>query len=66
MDVCAGDTLVMKKKHPCGGGEFLVLRSGMDLRIRCITCGRELMTPRSKCEKNIRQIIRPEEEHNNV
>jgi hypothetical protein len=66
MDVRVGDTLVMKKKHPCGGGEFLVLRSGMDFRIRCTACGRELMTPRSKCEKNIRQIVRPEEEKYNV
>jgi hypothetical protein len=38
-----------------------VLRSGMDFRIRCAVCGHELMTPRAKCEKNIKQIIRPDE-----
>lgn len=55
MDVRPGDTLVMKKTHPCGGKEFLVLRSGMDFKIRCTTCGHEVMVPRLKCEKNIRQ-----------
>lgn len=61
MNVEINDILVMKKKHPCGGNRFLVLRSGMDFRIRCTTCGREFMTPRAKCEKNIKQIVKPDE-----
>ena len=48
----------MKKEHPCGGKEFLVLRSGMDFRIRCKKCGREVMVPRVKVEKNIKKIVR--------
>ena len=32
----------MKKNHPCGGNEFTVLRVGMDFRIHCKKCGREL------------------------
>lgn len=56
MDVRVGDILVMKKKHPCGEDRFLVLRSGMDFRIRCNRCGRELMIARAKCEKNIKSI----------
>ncbi len=59
MDVRVGDILTMKKKHPCGGNRFLVLRSGMDFRIRCIGCGHEVMVPRLKCEKNIKNIARP-------
>lgn len=61
MDVRVGDILTMKKKHPCGGNRFLVLRSGMDFRIRCTDCGREVMTPRAKCEKNIKAILHPDE-----
>ncbi|MFV0401315.1 MAG: DUF951 domain-containing protein [Oscillospiraceae bacterium] len=60
MDVRVGDILTMKKNHPCGGNQFLVLRSGMDFRIRCTNCGRELMVPRSKCEKSIKNIQHPE------
>lgn len=58
MDVRVGDILVMKKLHPCGNQRFLVLRIGMDFRIRCTGCGREVMVPRAKCEKNIKTIIR--------
>ena len=60
MDVRVGDTLVMKKQHPCGGSEMLVLRSGADFRLRCTKCGHEMMVPRVKIEKHIRAIRRPE------
>ena len=58
MDVKLGDILVMKKQHPCGEKRWLVLRTGADFRLRCLGCGHELMTPRFKTEKNIRQIVR--------
>jgi hypothetical protein len=58
MDVQVGDILTMKKPHPCGEKTFLVLRSGMDFRLRCQGCGHELMTPRVKCEKNIKSVFR--------
>jgi len=60
MDVRVGDRLEMRKKHPCGGDCFLVLRSGADFRLRCATCGREFMIARSKAEKNIKVIHRDE------
>lgn len=62
MDVRIGDTLVMKKKHPCGSFEFSVLRIGADFRIRCVKCGHEIMLERIKVEKNIKKIIRNETE----
>ena len=58
MDVQVGDKLIMKKEHPCGSSEFLVLRTGMDFKIRCTGCGHEVMLPRLKCEKNIKKILR--------
>jgi len=48
----------MKKPHPCGSRQWLVLRTGMDFRLRCTGCGHEVLLPRSKAEKNIRQILR--------
>ncbi len=62
MDIKVGDLLQMKKKHPCGADTFSVLRIGMDFKIRCTGCGREVMTPRVKVEKNIKKIL----ESNNV
>ena len=58
MDVRLQDILIMKKAHPCGSKEWLVLRTGMDFRLHCQGCGHEVMLPRSKAEKNIRQIMR--------
>ena len=58
MDVRIGDILVMKKAHPCGNARFEVLRSGMDFKLRCEKCGHMVELPRSKAEKNIKQIIR--------
>ena len=60
MDIQLGDTLVMKKEHPCGDKRWLVMRTGADLRLRCIGCGHEIMVPRFKAEKNVRSILRPE------
>ena len=61
MDVQVGDVLKMKKKHPCGEYYFDVLRVGMDFKIRCKSCGREVMVPRVKIEKNIKEVITAEE-----
>ena len=60
MDVQVGDTIVTKKAHPCGTCSFEVLRVGMDFKIRCTGCGREVMIPRAKIEKNIKKILRAE------
>ena len=58
MDIRVGDVLVMKKNHPCGNNEFGVLRSGMDFKLKCDGCSHEVMLPRVKAEKNIKQIVK--------
>jgi len=60
MDIQVGDILQMKKNHPCGSFEWSVLRVGMDFKLRCLGCGREMMIPRSKAEKSIKKIIKKE------
>lgn len=61
MDVSVGDRLLMKKPHPCGSKNFTVLRIGMDFKIKCDGCGREVMVPRVRVEKNIKSITRGED-----
>ena len=58
VDIRLDDILEMKKTHPCGGKTWKVLRVGMDFRLRCETCGHEVMIPRVKMEKNVRRIHR--------
>jgi len=58
MEIFVGDRLRMKKAHPCGSSEWLVLRVGADFRLRCLGCGREVMGARSKFEKNVKAVVR--------
>ncbi len=64
MDIRVNDILEMKKEHPCGEKQFLVLRAGMDFRVRCTRCNREVMVPRVKIEKNIKKVLRDGEQVN--
>lgn len=56
MDIGVGDILKLKKAHPCGSHEWMVLRVGADFRLKCMGCGHQIMTPRKQVEKNIKQI----------
>jgi len=57
MDIQVGQVLELKKARPCGSKQWMVLRVGMDFRLRCTGCGHELMLPRSKVEKSVKKII---------
>jgi hypothetical protein len=56
MNYEAGKTVVMKKQHPCGNNEFRILRVGMDFKLSCLKCGRELWLKRKDAEKSIKSI----------
>lgn len=56
-----GDVVSLKKPHPCGGYEWEVLRVGMDFRICCTTCRRQLMLPRAEFIKRVKKIIKKAE-----
>ncbi len=53
-----GDWIEMKKPHPCGGKEWEVMRVGMDFRLKCLTCGRIILIPRTKLEKGFKKIVK--------
>lgn len=52
-----GSTIVMKKQHACGTNEWKVTRVGVDIKIKCINCGREIMLDRLEFEKKLRRVI---------
>ena len=62
MEVNVGDIVRMKKKHPCGCDTFKVTRIGMDFKLRCTECGREVMMPRKSAEKAIKNKITVKED----
>ena len=60
-----GDTLMLKKKHPCASDLFKVMRGGSDVRIICEKCQRDLTIPREKLEKMIKKVISANENQSN-
>ena len=61
MELQLHDVVELKKVHPCGSSRWEILRVGMDIKLKCLGCGHELMLPRSKVEKSIRKLIAKEE-----
>ncbi len=60
MEFQIGDVVEMKKKHPCGGKEWEILRVGMDFRLRCCGCSHMIMLSRVKFEKGFKKKIENE------
>lgn len=56
MSLNIGDIVELKKQHPCGSNQFEIVRTGMDFRIQCTNCGKQVWLSRSKLEKRIRKI----------
>lgn len=52
-----GDIVMLKKPHPCGGDRFRVVRSGSDVRVVCLTCGRDMTLPREKLERAVKKTV---------
>ena len=61
MELKLNQRVELKKPHPCGAKSWLILRVGMDIKLRCEGCGHELMLPRSRAEKAIKKILTEEE-----
>ena len=47
----------MKKQHPCGENRWKIIRMGMDIRIKCLGCGRSIMIPRAEFTKKLKKVI---------
>jgi len=54
-----GDTVRLKKPHPCGSYIWKVIRVGADIKIKCNGCGRIVMLPRSEFQKRMLKVELP-------
>lgn len=61
MQLKLGDIVIMKKPHPCGSKEFEVTRLGLDYKLRCCGCEREVIVPRIKAQKSIKAVKKDEQ-----
>ena len=51
------DKVIMKKPHAWGTNEWQITRMGVDIKIKCINCGREVMLDRLEFTKKLKKII---------
>ena len=51
------DKVIMKKPHACGTNEWIITRLGVDIKIKCIKCNREIMMDRLEFKKKLKGVI---------
>ena len=57
MEIKLGDVVRLKKKHPCGGYEWQVVRLGADIGIRCLQCRRRVLLERNTFERRVKSFV---------
>lgn len=58
VEINLGDIVQLRKKHPCGGDTWQVMRLGADVGLVCQGCERRILLPRGKFNKQLKQIIK--------
>ncbi len=51
-----GDKVTLKKGHPCGENLWEILRTGVDIKLRCMGCQHTIWLSRMDFEKRVRKI----------
>ena len=51
------DIVVMKKPHACKTNEWKITRMGVDIKLKCMNCGREIMMDRLEFEKKLKKVL---------
>lgn len=57
MEIRLGDVLRLRKPHPCGGYDWVVVRLGADIGLRCQKCNHRVLLDRAVLERRIKQFV---------
>ena len=57
------DSVIMKKQHACGENLWIITRVGVDVKIKCQNCGREIMMDRLEFMRKLKKVIGFEKEN---
>ena len=57
MEIKMGDVVRLKKKHPCGSNGWEVLQIGVDFRIKCLGCQRQILIDRMILERKVKSVV---------
>jgi len=57
-DLQMQDVLRLRKPHPCGSTDWVVVRLGADIGIKCLGCGRKVLLSRRELARRIKLTVR--------
>jgi hypothetical protein len=60
-DLRLKDRVQLRKPHPCGSYDWLVVRLGADIKIECLGCRRQVMLPRRKLARQVKKVFSEDE-----
>ena len=52
-----GNKVIMKKGHPCGTNLWEIVRTGVDIKLKCVNCGRIVMLSRLDFNKKLKKVL---------
>lgn len=61
MDYNLEDQVIMRKQHACGTNLWTITRMGVDIKLKCNNCGREIMMDRLEFQKKLKKVLKNEE-----
>ncbi len=56
------DYVIMKKPHACQTNKWQITRIGVDIKIKCVNCNREIMMDRLEFEKKLKKVVGEKDE----
>jgi hypothetical protein len=51
------DVLRLRKPHPCGSTDWVVVRLGADIGLKCLGCGRRILLPRRDVARRLKTYV---------
>ncbi len=55
------DLVIMKKPHACQSNKWQIIRVGVDVKLKCLNCGREVMLDRLEFLRKLKKVIGDDE-----
>ena len=59
-DLKMDEVLRLRKPHPCGGTDWVVVRLGADIGLKCLGCGRRILLSRRELKRRLKGAALPE------
>jgi hypothetical protein len=56
-DMNMGDVIRLRKPHPCGTSEWVVVRLGADIGLKCLGCQRRILLPRREVARRMKAYV---------